>query len=726
MSLTRILRMGTDKEKGRVMIKNIESIMSPKSIAVVGATNRAGSVGLAVFHNILSAGFQGVLYPVNPRARFVQSVKAYASLKDIPDDVDLAVVIVPSAIVSDVIEQAGDKGVKGAIVISAGFKEVGGQGVELEDQLKKTLQKHDIRLVGPNCLGIINNNAGVRMNASFATKMPKAGNMAFISQSGALCTAVLDYAEGRNIGFSKFISFGNKADVDEVDLLRYLEKDPDTDVILMYLEDITHGREFLETARDIVWGAHKPVLVIKSGRSAEGARAAASHTGSLAGSDTAYDAIFRQSGIIRVEEINELFNYAVAFAQQPIPQGNRIAIVTNAGGPGIVATDAAIRHGLSIAPLAEETKQKLRDNLPPTASIQNPVDVIGDATHERYQAAIRHILNDENVDGAIVILSPQAMTDVLETAEIVPRVTQDIDKPVLCSFMGIVDVSEGVQYLENHGIPNYAFPEAAVRSMASMARYGNLLSLEQRRVRRMAADRDTASDIIERKLAGQEQHYMPEKEANEILQCYGFPVLKSFLLQDPSEIDRAIKDIGLPVVLKISSADVVHKVDAGGVRLNLETRKEAHQAFEDIMASVKKFNPSAKIDGILIERMARSGIEIILGAIRDPKFGPICMFGLGGTFVEAMQDVTFRLAPMWEISADIMIHSIKTYNVLKGIRGAPPSDIDAIKDCLLRLSQMVSDHPQIVELDINPLIVYPEGKGCVVADSRILLKRVSE
>ncbi|MBA7669780.1 Peptidyl-lysine N-acetyltransferase Pat [subsurface metagenome] len=472
------------------MIKNIESIINPRSIAVVGATNRPGSVGLAVFRNILSAGFQGVLYPVNPKAKSVQSVKAYPALMDIPDEVDLAVIIVPAEVVCSVMEEAGQKRVKGAIVISAGFREVGGRGVELENCLKEVVRKYGIRLVGPNCLGIINNSEKVRMNASFATKMPKAGNIAFISQSGALCTAVLDYAEGRNVGFSKFISIGNKADVNEVDFLRYLKDDPDTDVILMYLEDITNGREFLETAREITWQAHKPMLAVKAGRSAEGARAATSHTGSLAGSDNAYDAIFYQSGIQRVEGVDELFNYALAFAKQPVPKGNRVAIVTNAGGPGIMATDAAIRHNLKIAPLSEETKKKLKQVLPPTASIENPVDVIGDATHERYEAAIRHTLMDENVDGAIVILAPQAMTDILETAEIVPHVAKDIDKPVLCSFMGIVDVSEGIRYLEKQGIPNYAFPEAAVRSMASMAFYGNLLSLEKREVRRVAADRE--------------------------------------------------------------------------------------------------------------------------------------------------------------------------------------------------------------------------------------------
>jgi acetyltransferase len=675
-----------------------------------------------VFRNILSAGFQGVLYPVNPKAKSVWSVKAYPRLADIPDEVDLAVIIVPAEVVCSILEEAGKKQVKGAIVISAGFKEVGGHGVELENCVKEVVGKYDIRLVGPNCLGVINNNENVCMNASFATKMPKAGNIAFISQSGALCTAVLDYAEGRDIGFSKFVSFGNKADINEVDLLHYLKDDPDTDVILMYLEDIAHGRAFLETAREITWQAHKPMLAIKSGRSAEGARAAASHTGSLAGSDNVYDALFHQSGILRVEGIDELFNRALAFAKQPIPKGNRIAIVTNAGGPGIMATDAAIRHNLRMATLSEETKQKLKQELPPTASIQNPVDVIGDATHERYEDAIRHVLMDENVDGAIVILTPQAMTDVLETAEIVPHVMKGINKPVLCSFMGIVDVSRGIQYLEKHGIPNYAFPEAAVRSMASMAFYAGLLSLDKRQVRRVAADCDAAGVVIKKKLADKDRYYMSEKEANEILQCYGFPVLKSVLLKDLSRLDEVADEFVFPVAMKVSSADIVHKFEAGGVRLKIKTKKEARKAFKDIIENTKRFKPSAKIDGVIMERMAKRGVEVILGAVRDPKFGPICMFGLGGTFVEAMKDVTFRLAPMWEISAEIMIRTIKAYSILKGVRGTPPCDIDGIKDCILRLSQMVTEHPEIAELDINPLIVYPEGKGCVVADSRILLK----
>lgn len=704
-------------------MKNISAIMNPKSIAVIGATDRPGSVGHSVFSNILSGGYKGVLYPVNPARHSVLSVRAYPKLADVPDPVDMAVVIVPAKMVAAMVEEAAAKGVQGLVIITAGFKETGGEGIERERQLVEIAGKHGIRMIGPNCLGVMNTNPEVSMNASFATRMPRRGDIAFISQSGALCTAVLDFAEARQIGFSKFISFGNKADVNEIDLLRYLKDDPETKVIAMYLEDITNGRQFIETAREITWNAKKPMLAIKSGRSTEGAKAAASHTGSLAGSDMAYDAIFGQSGIIRVETMDELFDSAFAFANQPPPRGKRIAIVTNAGGPGILATDAAIRQGLELARFSQETEAKLRECLPPTANIHNPVDVIGDAKHDRYEAGIRFVLEDEGVDGAIVILTPTAMIDIKETAEIIPRVTQNCSKPVLCSFMGIMDVSEGVEYLERHGIPNYPFPENAVRAMANMVKFGWLLGLDRREVRRIAADREAAHQVIMRKLEGRDSYMMPPNEAQEILQCYGFPLLRNHLATSPDEASRAADDIGFPVAMKISSPDIVHKFEAGGVRLKINSAQQAAAAFEEIVASAEKFKTGAEIKGVLVEKMARGGVEVILGAIRDPKFGPICMFGLGGTFVEAMKDVTFRLAPMWEISAEIMINSIKAYRILKGVRGMPPSDIDAIKDCLLRLSQMVASHPEIAELDINPLIVYPEGEGCVVADSRIRLTR---
>lgn len=707
-------------------MSDIESIINPKSIAIVGATNRPGSVGLAVFKNLLQAGYKGVLYPVNPKAMSIQGVKSYPRLVSIPDPVDMAVIIVPSERVASVVEEAAYKKIRGCIVITAGFKEVGGRGIELEKELRELASKHGIRLVGPNCLGIINTNNQVCMNASFARVMPSQGNIAFISQSGALCTSVLDVAAGKNIGFSKFVSFGNKTDVNEVDFLRYLKDDPDTDVILLYLEDITEGRAFMEVSRQITLETGKPILALKSGRSAEGAKAAASHTGSLAGSDTSYDALFEQSGIQRVEGVTELFYYAQAFSMQPLPRGRRVAIVTNAGGPGIMATDAAIRHGLKLAELSRETKDKLKDQLPDTASIANPVDVIGDATHDRYEAALRTTLMDDGVDCAIVILTPQAMTDILETAEIVPRVAKAVKKPILCSFMGLVDVSEGVRYLAQNGIPNYELPEGAVRSMAAMVRFAEDLEprrWEKRDFKEISVDKDRANRIIKEKLAEKTECYLPEKDASEILSCYGFPMLKSSLVQDISGLESALKEIGLPVAMKIDSPDIIHKSDAGGVRLKIKTVKEARKAFEQIIENAKAYRSDVRITGVLVEEMAESGMEAILGATRDPKFGPMCMFGLGGIFVEAMKDVTFRLAPMWESSAEDMIQSIKAYKVLKGVRGNPPSDTEALKDCLLRLSQLVSEHHEIKELDINPLIIYSEGKGCRVADARILLSR---
>jgi acetate---CoA ligase (ADP-forming) len=705
-------------------MKNISAIMSPRSVAVIGATDRPGSVGQAVFANILKGGFKGILYPVNPTKRSVMSVRTYPSLSEIPDEVDMAVVIVPPKAVAAVVEEAAKKGTQGLVIITAGFKEMGGEGLTREKELVELANKHGIRMIGPNCLGITNTHPDVSLNASFAPRAPRPGSIAFISQSGALCTAVLDFAEAKHIGFSKFISFGNKADVNEIDLLRYLKDDPETKVIAMYLEDISNGRQFIETAREICWDAKKPMLAIKSGRTSEGAKAASSHTGSLAGSDLAYDAIFGQSGILRVDTMNELFDSAFAFASQPPPRGKRIAIVTNAGGPGIIATDSVIRQGLQLATFSDLTQQKLRECLPAAANTHNPVDVIGDAKHDRYEAAINHVLADDGVDGVVVILTPTAMIDVKETAEIIPKVAIGGTKPLLCSFMGVVDVSVGVEYLEAHGLPNYIFPEYAVRAMSNMVKFGWLLGLQRREVRRIAADRDAATQIIRRKLDAHGDYMLPANEAQEILACYGFPLLRHGLATTADEAAKIAEDIGYPLAMKISSPDIIHKFDAGGVKLRVASAKDAAAAFTEIITNVKKFKADAEIKGVQVEKMARGGVEIILGATRDPKFGPICMFGLGGTFVEVMKDVTFRLAPMWEVSAEIMINSIKSYKLLKGVRGMPPSDIDAIKDCLLRLSQMVSNHPEIAELDINPLIVYPEGEGCVVADSRIKLTKI--
>ena len=702
----------------------LDAVFYPQSVAVVGASTRAGTVGNDIFRNLLTAEFNGPVYPVNPKARAIYGVHAYKSLGDIPEAVDLAVLIVPAAGILGVTREAIDKGVKALVVISAGFKETGHEGAELEIKLRDVVRAAGVPLIGPNCLGVINTDRNVRMNAAFGRKMPTAGNLAFISQSGALCTSVLDYAEERHMGFSKFVSFGNKADVSEIDLLAYLAKDEKTDVIAMYLEDVSNGRQFIETARDIFWETGKPMLCLKSGRSPEGAKAVSSHTGSLAGSDSVYDALLIQSGVQRVDTIAELFDYAALYTTQSLPRGNRVAIITNAGGPGIMATDAAIRYGLRLAELSDETRDKLKPLLPAAASLRNPVDVIGDARSDRYKAAVHTVLADPNVDMGMVILTPQSMTDVAETAAVVPETIEGIDKPVVCSFMGAKDVAPGVEILRRAGVPNYPFPEDAVRALAAANR---LVSLREIPRRNMPTFNDLATDrakqIIADALDGKKERYLTQAECRPLLECYRLPLLKSRVVNNADQAAAAAEEFQAPVVMKVMSEDVVHKYDAGGVILNVHGADEARAAYKKIHNNVEKHVPGARIQGILVEQMAPRGVEVILGASRDPRFGPLMMFGLGGTLVEVLKDVSFRLAPMWQISAERMVRQIRSFTVLDGFRGNPPSDIDAIVDTLLRLSAMVINHPEISELDINPLIVHAAGQGCSVADSRVMLRR---
>ncbi len=702
----------------------LDPVFHPQSIAVVGASTRPGTVGNDILRNLIYAEFKGSVYPVNPKTKSIYAVHAYSALREIPGEVDLAVLIVPASAILGVVDEAIAKGVKGLVVISAGFKEIGGEGAVLEKRLAAKVREAGIPLIGPNCLGIINTDPEVSMNAAFGRKMPEPGNLAFISQSGALCTSVLDYAEERQMGFSKFISFGNKADVNEIDLLDYLAKDEKTKVIAMYLEDVTNGRRFIETVRDIFWETHKPMLCLKSGRSPEGAKAVSSHTGSLAGSDSVYNALLAQSGVQRVETIAELFDYAALYTMQPMPRGGRIAIITNAGGPGIMATDAAVRHKLKLAELSDGTKAKLKPALPAAASLRNPVDVIGDARADRYKAALRTVLEDENVDMGLVILTPQSMTDIEETAAVVPEAIKGINKPVVCSFMGARDVALGAKILRTAGVPNYPFPEDGVKSLAAAHWLVNSLEIPRRQMTTFDdLDVSGAARMIAELVDGQPKRYLTQAECRPLLTAYRLPLLRSEVAHSTADAARIAEEFRTPVVMKVMSADVVHKLDAGGVILNLQGADEACAGYKRILTNVEKAVPGAKIEGVLVEQMARKGVEVILGASRDSRFGPLMMFGLGGTLVEVLKDVSFRLAPMWQISAERMVHEIRAFKVLDGFRGSPPSDVPAIVDTLLRLSAMVCNHPEISELDINPLIVHAKGSGCSVADSRIMLKR---
>jgi len=699
---------------------NLDPLFSPKSIAVIGASNRQRSVGRAAFTNILLNEYTGTVYPVNPKEHSISGVRAYPSVLDLPETVDLAVVIVPAPIVPSVVEESGKKGVKGLVIISAGFKEVGPDGAELERQVSSIAQKYSMRMIGPNCLGVINADPNVRLNASFASGMPVEGSIAFASQSGALGEAVLDYASGENIGFSKFISMGNKADVNENDILEYLRTDPMTKVILLYIEDIIDGRKFVDTVSRVT--EEKPIIAVKAGVSPEGAKAASSHTGALAGSDEAYNAILKQSGVIRVESIIDLFDYARAFAKQPLPRGNRVAIITNGGGPGIMATDASVRYGLQIAQFSDATKNKLRSGLPKEASVNNPIDLIGDAQADRYELALGS-LNDDDVDCGLVLLTPQAMVDLKKVAETIASVGPKSGKTILASLLGLGDVTPAVGVLESNGVPNYSFPESAVRALAAMSEYKRWIDRPRTEVKHFDVDLVLAKKIIARaRQAGLTN--LSQTDAMSLLSAYGLPAIKTEFARTRQQAVTLAKKIGLPVAMKIVSPDVVHKTDIGAVKLDLNSEKDVGEAFEEILKNVKTNSPGARIEGVLLQNYVTGGTETIIGIHRDPKFGPLLMFGLGGIYVEAYRDVSFRLAPIRELGARNMIQQIRGGKILEGFRGQPPRDMEAIAECIERLSQLAMDLEEVQELDVNPLLAFE--KGCKAVDARVIIRSASK
>ncbi|KPK09040.1 MAG: acyl-CoA synthetase [Gemmatimonas sp. SG8_28] len=699
----------------------LEPIFSPKSVAVVGVTRVPGTVPYDIFRNILKDDFQGTIYPVSPGARSIAGVKAYKYVLDIPDPVDLAVIVFPANVVKLALEQCGERGVKGVVVISAGFREVGAAGAAREEEIKAIARKHGISMIGPNCLGMINTDPAVHLNASFARRMPAEGSIGFLSQSGALCTAVLDYAHAKHIGFSKFVSFGNKADVSDIDLMLALKDDPATKVILMYLEEMIDGAAFVEAARTVIHEAGKPVLVLKSGRTEQGASAAASHTGSLAASDEIVDAALKQAGVIRCHTIEEMFNNAIAMAYQPLPRGRRVAIITNAGGPGVLTTDAAIHEKLALATFSDRTRDTFKQALPATANLNNPVDVIGDARADRYRVALGSALGDENVDGALVILTPQSMTDIDVIAEEVCAVASQYDKPTYASFMGETDVASGITILQRRNIPHYVLPESMCRAFA---RAHDFRSESERRLTpaRHFDDVDVAAArgaLNQAVAAG--RTYLTPFDAIKVLEAYRLPVLRGAVAHSAQDAARVAADVGFPVAMKIESDDIVHKFDVGAVVLGVDTPDGASAAYDTIITNATTHQPEARITGVYVQRMAGEGDEVILGVKRDPAFGPVVMFGLGGLFVEIFRDVAFRMAPIPLEHVREMMHEVRGLPILTGARGRPHRDTEALEECLQRLSQLVVDCPQIQELDVNPLIVRNRGDGCAVTDARILV-----
>jgi acetate---CoA ligase (ADP-forming) len=699
--------------------EQLKAVFNPRSVAVIGASAKPHSLGRSVFANLLFAGYSGCVYPVNMKTKSVLGVRAYPTVTDIPDEVDLAVVLVPAGFVPQVLKDAGRKGCKGAIVISAGFKEIGGQGIELEQQLSSIAREYGMAVVGPNCFGAINTDPAVSLNATFSRSFPLNGKIAFISQSGAVGMAALEYASGEHIGFSKFISIGNKADINENDVLEALADDPNTDVILLYLEALENPKAFVTLAQKI--SEKKPILGVKSGRTIEGAKAAASHTGALAGSDEVYDSLFAQCGVLRVDTLEDLFRYGMAFVNQPLPRGRRVAIVTNAGGPGIMATDNSIRNGLELSVLSPKTISIMKPNLPPTVSLNNPIDLIGDADESRYQLAMQAVLTDDNVDGAIVICVPTMMMSLEATAAAIARQSKFSNKPVFSVLMATEDIEKSLKILDEAHVPHYRFPEDAARALSAMARYVQLRTRPNIEAKEFDdLDRDKVREVLT-KAKREGRKFLPEPEAHAVLGAYGLPMLRSKLVKNADEAANAAHEIGFPVVMKIVSPQIVHKFDVGGVKLNLRSEEEVRSGYSDLVQQVKSAMPEAEIWGVYVQEMVRGGKETILGMKRDPHFGALLMFGLGGIYVEVLKDVTFRIAPITEFGARQMIEGIKSIKLLKGFRGEPPSDLDAVSQALSRLSQLVIDFPEIEEMDINPLIVLPEGAGARVVDARILI-----
>ena len=694
---------------------SLELFFKPKSVAVVGASAKPGKVGYELLLNLVNGGFEGDIYAVNPKADEILGVKAYPDITSIGSAPDLVVIIIPSKFVPGLMKECVQVGVKSVVIITAGFKETGEEGKKLEQEVLQIAREGGIRIIGPNCLGVM--DTATKLNASFGGDLPVEGGIAYLSQSGALLAAILDLANANGIGFSKLISIGNKADVGELDLIRALGEDENTKVIAGYLESITEGDAFVRQAEII--SNEKPILLMKSGSTGAGAAAASSHTGSLAGSETAYECVFARAGIVRCGSIKQQFDYAQAFAYQPLPKGKSVAVITNAGGPGIMAADAIESQKLTFAKLAETTVEKLGQVLPPAANIHNPIDVLGDALAKPYEDALEIAMEDPNIDIVLVLLTPQAMTDSKGTAEAMVKVSQQHpDKPVYACFLGAEKVAEGVEVLRKGKIPQYDSPEAAVESIKVVTEYVRWKARPKRVVKVFPVNRRKVEKIVDRHLRHNLRE-IGEMESKEILEAYGFKTPKGDIATTADQAVSIADQIGYPVVMKIWSPDIIHKSDVGGVKVGIDSAKQVRDAFDLMMYRIPKKKPDADILGVLVQEMCGKGKEVIFGVNRDPHFGPLMMFGMGGTMVEVLKDVSFYLAPLTNDEAKQMLENTKTYKMLKGVRGEEGVDLDAIAEGLQRLSQLVTEFPCIQEMDINPYVIGPAGTTPIAVDARI-------
>ncbi len=690
--------------------------LSPKSIAIIGASDKRGSVGRTITSNIMN-GFKGKVFPISPTRPEVFYKKAYKSVLDVKEPIDLAVIVIKNTIVPTVLEECGKKKIKGAIVITAGFKEVDEEGKKLEQKLKDIAKKYKIRIIGPNCLGVMNLEPKTMMNATFLKITPQSGKIALVSQSGAICAALVEDASAQGIGFSSVISMGNKADTNEIDVLKMLANHKQTEVIVMYLEDMGNGQEFLKVSKHITKKLKKPIFVLKSGRSAAGAKAAMSHTGALMGSDKIYDALLKQSGAIRVDTMEELFDYATAFSKQPLPLKGDFVIVSNAGGPAIITTDACEKYGIKMADITS-IKSKIDTVIPPWGSSRNPVDIVGDADFNRFENVLNHVLKHKNVGSVITMCTPSGTLDYDKLAEVIVKNSKKYKKTMLASLMGLDEGVQNRKILSDGGIPFYTYAEGAIRTLSAMLRYANWVKSPEGKIAKFKVNKTKAKEIFD-KVKKEGRPNLLEEEGLEVLKAYGLPLPKSGLAKNEKEAIKLAKKIGYPVVMKIASPQIIHKSDAGGVRVNLQNDREIKTAFNEIVKNAKKYNKKAEIKGVLIVEMVKGGKEMIIGSKLESGFGPVIMLGMGGIYVEVLKDVTFRLAPVTDKEINDMISSIKSKKLLEGVRGEKPSDLKALSECIQRLSQLITDFEEIKELDMNPVLVMEENKGCKILDVRI-------
>jgi acetyl coenzyme A synthetase (ADP forming)-like protein len=697
---------------------DLDPIFRPKSIAVIGATNRRGAIGREILHNIIDYEFEGKVFPVNPTKSVIHSIKCYSTILDVPDAVDLAVIVVPKELVLKVVDQCGEKGVKGLVTITAGFKETGKAGAALQQKLLEKARGYGMRMIGPNCFGVINAHNSVRLDATFSKIRPRYGKVGFISQSGALGEAILQHAYDVNVGFSMFASIGNKADINSNEIIEYWADDPEIDVILLYLENFGDPRRFTKIARAVT--KKKPIIAVKSGTTSKGAAAASSHTGALAGLDVGVDALFEQTGVIRVPTISQMFDLANAFIKMPVPKGNRVAIVTNAGGPGILATDALVNLKMELPEFAPKTVKAIKPILPPGTPVHNPLDLVAGATGKEFKKALEHVVKDPNIDSILTICVPPANIDQVEVADAIIDSAHSSKMPIFACFMGVSEASAGFEKLRDYHIPVRIFPEPIAQVLARLDKHRRWLERPAGRYDDMGGDRKKVAEII--KETRREKHYaIVGQNAMQILKAYGIPAAAYKFAFSKKEAAQIAKKLGFPVVVKVNTPHILHKTETKAVAVDLRTVEEVESAYSEMEKRVKKQMKANEKFSVVVQEMISGGVETVIGMTTDPAFGPLIMFGLGGIYVEVLRDVTFRITPLSDIDTKEMITSLKGYKLLTGYRGSKPVDIAALEDSILRLSQLIHDFPEFTEIDINPFIVTADKNRTRAVDARMIL-----